>query len=165
MVVCAIVCLKRASIFHYSTSIFLRKTWKYDATLSKNHTYHIVRILVLRNFDWFCIFNLQKFQIFRDWFRIPSLKLMLRFIKLRFIGNMKVQQTSYLIRSIFHVVPYVVCDEFIYFPQAWIELDIKRNRFRYFPPLYAWYTWYIETQTYVESIDEVDECNSKEIFF
>ena len=74
-------------------------------------------------------------KIFRDWFEIPSLKWMLRFIKLRFIGNVKVRQTSNLIRSIFHVVLYVVCDEFIYFPQAWIESDIKRNRFCYFPPL------------------------------
>ena len=91
--------------------------------------YQIVRILVLRIWTDFV------FLIFRDWFRIPSLKLMLRFIKFRFTGNVKVRQTSHLIRSIFHVVLYVVCDEFIYFPQAWIELDIKGNRFCYFPPL------------------------------
>ena len=126
--VSTIVCLKRASIFHYSTSNILEKRQNIMQTCPKNHTYQFVRILVPRIWSD-CIF--------RDWFQIPSLKLMLRFIKLLFIGYVNVRQTSHLIRSIFHVVLYVVCDEFIYFPPAWIELDIKGNRFCYFPPLYV----------------------------
>ena len=130
--VCAIVCLKRASVFHYWTSNILKKCQNIMQPCPKNHMYDIVRILVLRILTDF-VFLI--FKIIRDCFRIPSLKLMLRFIKLRFIGNVKVRQTYHLIRSIFHVVLYIVCDKFIYFPQAWIELDIKRNRFCHFPPL------------------------------
>ena len=114
---------KIASIYHYSTSNILKNVKIWCNPVQKNHIYQIVRILVLRIWTDFvfliCEIEWNKHGEgldFRDWFRIPCLKLMLRFIKFRFTGNVKVRQTSDLIRSIFHVVLDVVCDEFIYFP-------------------------------------------------